>query len=67
MVIKQYEVYLISLDPAIGHEIQKSRPCVIISPDEMNKFISTVIIAPMTTKSYLYPTRIQLLIKKKNG
>ncbi len=67
MVIKQYEVYLISLDPAIGHEIQKSRPCVIISPDEMNKFISTVIIAPMTTKSHLYPTRIPLIFKKKNG
>jgi mRNA interferase MazF len=58
MVIKQYEVYLISLDPTIGHEIKKARPCVIISPDEMNKNISTVIIAPLTTQSRFYPTRI---------
>ena len=60
MVIKQYEVYLISPDPAIGHEIKKACPCVIISPDEMNKNISTVIIAPMTTQSHFYPTRIPL-------
>jgi len=52
MVISQYEVYLISLDPTIGHEIKKVRPCVIISPDEMNKNISTVIIAPMTTPDF---------------
>ena len=58
MVIKQYEVYLISLDPTIGHEIKKVRPYVIISPDEMNKNISTIIIAPMTTQSHFYPTRI---------
>ena len=58
MVIRQYEVYLISLDPIIGHEIKKARPGVIISPDEMNKNISTVIIAPMTTQSGFYPTRI---------
>jgi len=58
MVIKQYEVYLISLDPTIGHEIKKVRPCVIISPDEMNKNISTVIIASLTTQSHFYPTRI---------
>ena len=57
MVIKQYEVYLISLGPTIGHEIKKVRPCVIISPDEMNKNISTIIIAPMTTQSHFYPTR----------
>jgi len=60
MVIRQYEVYLISLDPTIGHEIKKARPCLIISPDEMNKNISTVIIAPMTTQSHFYPTRIPL-------
>jgi mRNA interferase MazF len=60
MVIKQYEVYLISLGPTVGHEIKKARPCVIISPDEMNKNISTVIIAPMTTQSHFYPTRIPL-------
>lgn len=67
MVIKQYEVYLISLDPAIGHEIKKARPCVIISPDEMNKNISTVIIAPMTTQSLFYPTRIPLKFTGKEA
>ncbi len=67
MVIRQYEVYLISPDPAIGHEIKKARPCVIISPDEMNKNISTVIIAPMTTQSHFYPTRIPLKFTGKDA
>lgn len=67
MVIRQYEVYLISLDPTIGHEIKKARPCVIISPDEMNKNISTVIIAPMTTQSRFYPTRIPLKFTGKEA
>lgn len=67
MVVKQYEIYLVSLDPAIEHEIKKSRPCVIISPDEMNKYISTVIIAPMTTKSHPYPTRIPVKLEGKSG
>ena len=67
MVIRQYEVYLINLDPAIGHEIQKTRPCLVISPDEMNNNIRTVIIAPMTTKSHAYPTRIPARFDKKSG
>jgi len=67
MVIRQYEVYLISLAPTIGHEIKKARPCVIISPDEMNKNISTVIIAPMTTQSHFYPTRIPLKFTGKEA
>ena len=67
MVIKQYDVFLISLDPTIGREIKKSRPCVIISPNEMNKYISTVIIAPMTSQSRSYPTRVPLKFKKKDG
>ena len=67
MVIKQYEVYLISLGPTIGHEIKKVRPCVIISPDEMNKNISTIIIAPMTTQSHFYPTRIPLKFTGKEA
>jgi mRNA interferase MazF len=67
MVIKQYEVYLISLGPTIGHEIKKARPCVIISPDEMNKNISTVIIAPMTTQSHFYPTRIPFKFTGKDA
>jgi mRNA interferase MazF len=65
--MKQYDIYLISLDPAVGHEIKKSRPCVVISPDEMNQNISTVIIAPMTTKSRPYPTRVPVEFKGKEG
>jgi len=65
--MKQYDIYLISLDPAVGHEIKKSRPCVVISPDEMNQHISTVIIAPMTTKSHPYPTRVPVEFKGKEG
>jgi len=67
MVINQYEVYLINLDPTIGNEIKKSRPCLVISPDEMNHNISTLIIAPMTTKSRNYPTRVSLQFNKVNG
>jgi mRNA interferase MazF len=66
MVVLQYDVYLINLDPTIGSEIQKSRPCVIISPNEMNQFISTIIIAPMTSKSKSYPTRVPITFQKKN-
>ncbi|MBF0484295.1 MAG: type II toxin-antitoxin system PemK/MazF family toxin [Candidatus Omnitrophica bacterium] len=67
MVIRQYDIYLINLDPTIGHEIKKSRPCVVISPNEMNSHISTIIIAPMTTKSRDYPSRIPLKFLKKDG
>ena len=67
MVINQYDIFLISLDPTIGHEIKKSRPCVVISPDEMNKNIATIIIAPMTTQSRAYPTRVPVKFKSKNG
>ncbi len=58
MVVKRFDVFLVNLDPTIGSEIRKARPCLIISPDEMNRFISTVIIAPMTTKGQRYPTRV---------
>ena len=67
MVIEQYSVYLVSLDPAIGREIKKSRPCVILSPSEMNYSISTVIIAPMTTQSHDYPTRVPIRFQSKSG
>jgi mRNA interferase MazF len=63
MVMEQYDILLINLDPTIGHEIKKIRPCVLISPDEMNNNISTVIIAPMTSKSHNYPTRIKIKLK----
>jgi len=67
MVISQYDVFLVNLDPTIGHEIKKTRPCLIISPDEMNHNIATIIIAPMTTKSYDYPTRVKVTFKRKVG
>ncbi len=67
MEISQYEIYLINLDPTTGHEIRKTRPCVVISPDEMNKNIRTVIVAPMTTRSREFPTRVKLSFRKKTG
>ena len=67
MVVNQYNVYLVDLDPTIGHEIKKTRPCLVISPDEMNHNIDTVIIAPMTTKSHAYPTRAKVEFDDKNG
>ena len=65
--MKQYDVFLICLDPSVGHEIRKSRPCVVISPDEMNRYISTVIIAPMTSMSHSYPTRVPIKFKGRDG
>ena len=67
MEVKRFDVFLVNLDPTIGHEIQKTRPCLVISPDEMNHFISTIIIAPMTTKSRKYPTRVACKFKSKSG
>jgi mRNA interferase MazF len=67
MVIRQYEVFLVNLDPTIGHEIRKTRPCLIVSPDEMNRHISTVIIAPMTTKSREFPSRVRIRFQRKDG
>jgi len=60
-------VVLVNLDPSMGSEIKKTRPCVIISPDEMNKHLRTIIIAPMTSQSKKYPTRIAAVINKKTG
>jgi len=67
MVVNRFDVYLINLDPTVGSEIQKARPCLIISPDEMNRHIRTVIVAPMTTASKDYPTRVSCKFKKKKG
>jgi mRNA interferase MazF len=67
MVVNRFDVYLTNLDPTVGSEIQKTRPCLIISPDEMNRYIRTVIVAPMTTTGKDYPTRIACLFEKKNG
>ncbi|TGL22416.1 type II toxin-antitoxin system PemK/MazF family toxin [Leptospira yanagawae] len=67
MVTKQYDIYLVNLDPTVGHEIQKSRPCIVISPNEMNEFIRTVMIAPMTTVNREYPTRVSISFQGKKG
>ena len=67
MVIKRFDIYLVSLDPTVGTEIRKTRPCVIVSPDEMNRHIATVIVAPMTTKGHQYPTRIPCQFEGKDG
>ena len=67
MVAKRFEVYLVNLDPTVGSEIQKTRPCVVVSPDEMNRRIATVIIAPMTTQGRTYPTRVPCDFQGKSG
>jgi len=67
MVVKRFDVYLVNLDPTIGSEIQKTRHCLVISPDEMNRNIRTVIIAPMTSARKEYPTRVSCTFKKKRG
>ena len=64
---KQYEVFLAALDPTTGAEIKKTRPCIIISPDEMNKRLRTVIIAPMTSNNRNYPFRTRSFFKNKEG
>jgi mRNA interferase MazF len=65
MTVKQYEIYWAKLDPTIGSEIQKTRPCVVITPDEMNNSIDTIIIAPLTTKSHNFPTRLRTTVEGK--
>ena len=67
MDLKQYQIVLVNLDPAVGSEIKKTRLCVIISLNEMNKYLNTVIIAPMTTESKKYPTRIEVKYDSKKG
>jgi mRNA interferase MazF len=67
MVVNRFDVYLVNLDPTIGSEIQKTRPALVISPDEMNRSIATVIIAPMTTGGQFYPTRVPCTFDGKQG
>jgi mRNA interferase MazF len=67
MAVKRFEVYLINLDPTVGDEIQKTRPCLVISPDEMNRYIGTVMIAPLTTKGRPYPSRVTCYFQDKEG
>ncbi len=67
MVVKRFDVYLVNLDPTVGHEIKKTRPCLIVSPNEMNRHIATVIVAPMTTKAHSYPSRVKCRFEDKNA
>ena len=67
MEINRFEVFLVTLDPTVGHEIKKTRPCVVISPNEMNHYIGTIIVAPMTTKGRNYPTRIDCTFQGVEG
>lgn len=66
-MIKQYDIYIVNLDPTIGSEIKKTRPCVVLSPNEMNSGLRTVQIAPMTTSPRDYPWRVSIVFKKKSG
>jgi len=67
MVVQRFDVFLVTLDPTVGSEIQKTRPCLVVSPDEMNAAIATVIVAPMTTKGAAYPTRVVCRFEGKQG
>ena len=66
MVVKRFEVFLVNLDPTVGSEIKKTRPCTVISPDVMNRYTATVIVAPMTTKGRPYPTRVECQFQGKD-
>lgn len=67
MDVSQYRIVLVNLDPTIGSEIRKTRPCVIISPNEMNRNLNTIVVAPMTTKPKKYPTRVEVKHEDKTG
>lgn len=67
MELKKYQIVLVNLDPTVGSEMKKTRPCVIISPDEMNKYLQTIVIAPITSHSKHYPTRVEVKHHKTKG
>lgn len=67
MDLKQYQIVLVNLNPTVGSEMKKTRPCVIISPNEMNKHLDMIVIAPMTSSSKNYPTRVEINHDKKTG
>ena len=67
MELKQYQIVLVNLDPTQGSEIKKTRPSVIISPNEMNKYLQTIVVAPMTTSSRPYPTRVEVKHNRTKG
>jgi len=67
MDLKQYQIVLVNLDPTVGSEMKKTRPCVVVSPNEMNKYLQTIVVAPMTSSSKTYPTRVEINYDKKKG
>lgn len=67
MEIRQYEIVLVNLDPAIGSEMKKTRPCAVISPNEMNKFLQAIVVAPITSSSKPYPTRVEIRQTRTKG
>src|ERR1700676_5518252 len=67
VVARRFEIYLVNLDPTVGHEMKKLRPGVVVSPDEMNRHVQTVIVAPMNTKGQPYPTRVACTFQGKRG
>ena len=67
MEINQYSIVLVNLDKSVGSEIRKTRPCAVISPDEMNRYLNTIVVAPMTTRSRIYPTRVRVRHDQKTG
>lgn len=67
MAVSRFEIYLVNLDPTLGSEIQKTRPCLVISPDDLNHYLRTVIVAPMTTQGKAYPSRVACQFKGKRG
>ena len=67
METKQYDLVLLNLDPTIGSEMKKTRPCVVISPNEMNKYLQTIVVAPLTSNSKPYPTRVEIKQMKTKG
>ena len=67
MGVRRFEVFLVNLDPTVGSEIRKARPCVVVSPDEMNRYVRTVVVAPLTTAGRPYPSRVPVRFSGKNG
>lgn len=65
MDLNQYQIVLVNLDPTVGSEMKKTRPCVVISPNEMNKYLQTIVVSPMTSSSKSYPTRVEITHEKK--
>ncbi len=65
--VNQYDIVLVNLDPTIGNEMKKTRPCIVLSPNEMNKYLQTIVIAPMTSSSKPYPTRVEIKHKITKG